>query len=72
MSQAREQLQVERPPAVGTAELMILPDGRILAHNLTPELAAVLARLDPTDAAMNRRAGPAPARTPAEISTISP
>ena len=35
---------------------MILPDGRILAHNLTPGLARLLAKLNPRDAAMRRRA----------------
>ncbi len=39
-------------------ELLILPTGKILAHNLTPELARVLAQLDPGDRAMNRRARP--------------
>jgi hypothetical protein len=37
-------------------ELLIHPDGRILAHNLTPALARVLAALNPRDPAMRRRA----------------
>jgi hypothetical protein len=41
---------------LGSSELLILPDGRILAHNITPVLARVLAELNPTDEAMNRRA----------------
>jgi hypothetical protein len=40
-----------------TGELLILPDGRILVHNLTPELARLLSALDPTDAGMRARAG---------------
>ncbi len=40
------------------SELLICPDGRILAHNLTPALARVLAPLNPGDATMNRRAQP--------------
>ncbi|MFM8877760.1 MAG: hypothetical protein ACKOKG_01300 [Verrucomicrobiota bacterium] len=30
------------PPVQVVSELMLLPDGRILAHHLTPELAALL------------------------------
>ena len=40
-----------------SGELLILPDGRVLAHNITPALARVLAELDPADAAMRERAG---------------
>jgi hypothetical protein len=39
-----------------TTELLILADGRILAHNITPVMAQVLAELNPADEAMNRRA----------------
>jgi hypothetical protein len=43
------------PPAPASAELLILPDGRILAHHLTPELAdAVRAALDAPDAPETR------------------
>jgi hypothetical protein len=38
------------------SEMLILPDGRIFAHNITPEMARVLAKLNPADAAMRRRA----------------
>jgi len=37
-------------------EILILTDGRILAHNLTPDLAAVLRELNPNDEPMRRRA----------------
>lgn len=38
------------------SEVLILPDGRILAHNITPEMASVLTELDPGNEAMQRRA----------------
>jgi hypothetical protein len=41
---------------LGSSELLILPDGRILAHNITPAMARVLAELNPADEVMNRRA----------------
>lgn len=45
-----------RKAETSLSEMLILPDGRILAHNITPEMAQVLAELNPTDEAMNRRA----------------
>ena len=41
---------------LSVSELLILPDGKIFAHNLTPELADVLMKMDPADEAMSRRA----------------
>ena len=38
------------------SELLLLPDGRILVHNLTPAMAALLHQLDPGDRRMIRRA----------------
>ncbi len=38
------------------AELLILPNGTLLVHNLTPAAAAVLLALNPTDSAMLQRA----------------
>jgi hypothetical protein len=32
-----------------TSELLLLADGRILVHNLTPAFAAVLSKLNPAD-----------------------
>ena len=45
-------------PSAGksVSEILILADGKILAHNLSPAMAGVLAALDPADAAMSRRA----------------
>jgi len=38
------------------SEFLILPGGHILAHNLTPVMARVLAELNPYDGTMSRRA----------------
>jgi hypothetical protein len=38
------------------SEFLILPDGKILAHNVTNVMAGILAKLNPTDRAMRRRA----------------
>ena len=40
------------------SEFLILPGGKILAHNITPVMARVLAVLNPRDRAMSRRARP--------------
>jgi hypothetical protein len=37
-------------------ELLVLPDGRVLVHNLTPAMAALLSGLAPNDQLMRRRA----------------
>lgn len=39
-----------------TTEVLILPDGRILAHNTTPAMARILAELNPRDQTLRRRA----------------
>ena len=39
-------------------ELLVLPDGQILAHNITPEMAAVLSGLDPKNPLMKQRMTP--------------
>ena len=58
-------MKTEPNPDAPLPELLVLPDGTILAHHLTPELAAVLAALNPQEAAMRERAaaGAAPAAT---------
>jgi len=38
------------------SELLIMPDGKIYAHNLTPEMAAVLSELNPSDETIKQRA----------------
>lgn len=42
--------------SASSPEILILADGRVLAHNLTPALAAVLRKLNPGDASMRQRA----------------
>ena len=37
------------------SELLVMPDGQIYAHNLTPEMAAVLAELNPNDDTVKQR-----------------
>jgi hypothetical protein len=55
-------------PAMHT-ELLLLPDGRILTHNLTPMLAAFLQELSPNDPALTARLGLA---APREVSAARP
>jgi hypothetical protein len=38
-----------------TSELLVLPDGRILVHNLTPAFAKLLSDLNPEDEQMRSR-----------------
>jgi hypothetical protein len=38
------------------SEFLILPDGKILAHNITAAMAKILSELNPDDVAMHRRA----------------
>ncbi len=37
-------------------ELLLLPDGRIFVHNLSPTMAALLHQLDTRDRSMTKRA----------------
>ncbi len=51
----------QRPPRVApvtstlTSELLILPDGRILVHNLTSAFAELLSQLNPADEQIRSR-----------------
>jgi hypothetical protein len=38
-----------------TTELLVMPDGKILVHNLTPAFAALLRELNPTDRTISSR-----------------
>jgi hypothetical protein len=40
----------------GESEVLILPDGRILAQNITPVMAGLLSELNPDDKLMRARA----------------
>jgi len=44
------------PKFFAHGELLVLPDGKILAHNITPEIAALLSELDPENRLMKLRA----------------
>jgi hypothetical protein len=44
-----------RAASSAQSELLILPDGRVLVHNLTPTMASLLAELNPADPAMRER-----------------
>ena len=46
MKKQRE-LSNDSPAPALTTEVLILPDGQILVHNLTPAFAGLLARLNP-------------------------
>jgi len=50
--------------AAATSEILILPDGRILAHNLTPAFAALLSDLNPDDRQIARRSRGLPEQQP--------
>jgi hypothetical protein len=39
-----------------TSELLLLPDGRIFAQNITPPMAKLLSKLNPADGFMRERA----------------
>jgi hypothetical protein len=71
MKRAKNNYAATRDEGQSTGELLILPDGRILAHNITPSLARLLAEVNPSDETMRRRAGvpvsppfPSPDRSP--------
>ena len=59
MKKKATQLEAEYSAEMQLSEFLILPDGRILAHNLTPETARLLAELNPADEAMRCRAASA-------------
>ena len=48
--------QGEKVRNTSSQEILILTDGRILTHNLTPAMAAVLRELNPDDEPMQQRA----------------
>ena len=50
--------------------MRILPDGKILVHNLTPAMAALLSELDPADVLMRQRAGE-PSETTESVSAAN-
>ncbi len=48
--------KIESRKTDAVSEILILADGKIFAHNITPAMARVLSELNPTDEAMSRRA----------------
>ena len=44
-----------RPDSELVTELLIMPDGRILVHNLTPAFAGLLQELNPDDEQISSR-----------------
>ncbi len=58
----------EAPPLV--SELLILPDGRILVHNLTPAFARVLQELNPADTQIQPRAESTPDSTTPHVTDV--
>jgi hypothetical protein len=44
------------PAKNSISEILVLPDGRIFAHNISRVMAKVLAELNPADKAMRERA----------------
>ena len=63
MTRAKNNYAATVDDAQSSGEILLLPDGRILAHNLTPALARLLAELDPTNTAMAGRARAIPLAT---------
>ena len=65
----------QRPPRVApvtstlTSELLILPDGRILVHNLTSAFAELLSQLNPADEQIRSRANRDPERNDRQRTT---
>lgn len=66
MKRAKNNYAATLQDGQSSGELLILPDGRILAHNITPALAQLLSELDPANEAMRQRActGPIDADPP--------
>jgi hypothetical protein len=48
-------MKPKQDPVELMSEVLVMPDGRIYVHNLTPEMAAVLRELNPEDETISRR-----------------
>lgn len=48
-------MNVENKKPELQSEVLIMPDGKIYAHNLTPEMARVLSELNPADENIQQR-----------------
>jgi len=58
MKRTRQSSPEPIPPRGSHSELLILPDGRILVHNLTPTMAALLRELNPAEDVIRPRTKP--------------
>lgn len=56
MSRTKSNFTATLQDGQSSGELLVLPDGRILAHNITPALARLLNEIAPGDEAMRQRA----------------
>ena len=62
-----------RPPQPQLeSELLLLPDGRVLVHNLTPTMAALLGEFEPANQTMKTRATAAAAPDRVECGELTP
>jgi hypothetical protein len=48
-------MKPKQDPVELMSELLVMPDGHIYVHNLTPEIAALLLELNPEDKTIARR-----------------
>ena len=55
--QAKKGLGKPRASSPAATDILILSDGTVLAHNLTPGMAKVLHQLNPKDETIRARAG---------------
>jgi hypothetical protein len=55
MKKHRTQKKCESSGESQVSELLVLPDGRILVHNLTPAFAGLLHELNPDDEQISSR-----------------
>jgi len=55
MKKHRTQKKCEPSGESQVSELLVLPDGRILVHNLTPAFAGLLHELNPDDEQISSR-----------------
>ena len=55
MKKHRTQKKCELSGESQVSELLVLPDGRILVHNLTPAFAGLLHELNPDDEQISSR-----------------
>ena len=57
-SRATKSSALHPQQVLSTSELLIMADGKILAHNITPSLANLLSELNPNDILMKERSYP--------------